>query len=410
MSGTSTRLALLGNRDFTFFLAARFLATLAVQMQTVAVGWQVYEVTRDPLDLGLIGLSQFLPFVLLILPAGHLADSRDRRRIITLCFSLECICALLLLVLASRGLRSATPVFAVMVLFGVARAFAMPTGQALLPNLVPREQFGTAVALNSSTWQVATIAGPALGGVVYLSGAPVVYATVAALLAIAVLLTLMVRRGGERAVSTETPGLRTLLSGLSFVWSRRPVLGAISLDLFAVLFGGATALLPVYAADVLHVGPSGLGLLRTAPGVGAALCGLVIGIWPISRHVGRWMFGGVLAFGIATITFGLSGNFWLSVGSLTIMGAGDMVSVYIRHLLVQLETPDAIRGRVSAVNAVFIGASNELGEFESGLTAALFGTVPAVVVGGCATLVVAGAWSRLFPELATMSRFPGQES
>jgi len=404
------RFAVLRNRDFTLFLAARFLATLAVQMQTVAVGWQVYEVTRDPLDLGLIGLSQFLPFVLLILPAGHMADSRDRRRIITLCFALECVCALLLLALAARGLHSAAPVFAVMVLFGIARAFAMPTGQALLPNLVSREQFGTAVALNSSTWQVATIAGPALGGVVYLSGAPVVYGTVAALLALAVLFTLMVRRGGERTATTETPGLHTLLSGLRFVWSRRPVLGAISLDLFAVLFGGATALLPVYAADVLHVGPGGLGLLRTAPGAGAALCGLAIGILPISRHVGRWMFGGVVAFGIATVVFGVSTSFWLSVAALTLMGAGDMVSVYIRHLLVQLETPDAIRGRVSAVNAVFIGASNELGEFESGLTAAWFGTVPAVIVGGCATLLVAGAWSRLFPELRLMDRFPGSGS
>ena len=404
------RFAVLRNRDFTLFLAARFLATLAVQMQTVAVGWQVYEVTRDPLDLGLIGLSQFLPFVLLILPAGHMADSRDRRRIITLCFALECVCALLLLALAVHGLHSAAPVFAVMVLFGIARAFAMPTGQALLPNLVSREQFGTAVALNSSTWQVATIAGPALGGVVYLSGAPVVYGTVAALLALAVLFTLMVRRGGERTAATETPGLHTLLSGLRFVWSRRPVLGAISLDLFAVLFGGATALLPVYAADVLHVGPGGLGFLRTAPGAGAALCGLAIGILPISRHVGRWMFGGVVAFGIATVVFGVSTSFWLSVAALTLMGAGDMVSVYIRHLLVQLETPDAIRGRVSAVNAVFIGASNELGEFESGLTAAWFGTVPAVIVGGCATLLVAGAWSRLFPELRLMDRFPGSGS
>jgi MFS family permease len=404
------RFAVLRNRDFTLFLAARFLATIAVQMQTVAVGWQVYEVTRDPLDLGLIGLSQFLPFVLLILPAGHMADSRDRRRIITLCFALECVCALLLLALAARGLHSAAPVFAVMVLFGIARAFAMPTGQALLPNLVSREQFGTAVALNSSTWQVATIAGPALGGVVYLSGAPVVYGTVAALLALATLLTLMVRRGGERTPTTETPGLHTLLSGLRFVWSRRPVLGAISLDLFAVLFGGATALLPVYAADVLHVGPSGLGLLRTAPGAGAALCGLAIGIAPIARHVGRWMFGGVVAFGVATIAFGLSTSFWLSIAALAVMGAGDMVSVYIRHLLVQLETPDAIRGRVSAVNAVFIGASNELGEFESGLTAAWFGTVPAVIVGGCATLLVAGAWSRLFPELRLMDRFPGSGS
>jgi MFS family permease len=408
MSGDSSpRLAVLRNRDFTFFLAARFLATLAVQMQTVAVGWQVYAVTRAPLDLGLIGLSQFLPFVLLILPAGHIADTRDRRRIISVCFALECVCALLLLALALRGLHSAVPVFAVMVLFGIARAFAMPTGQALLPNLVSREQFGTAVALNSSTWQVATIAGPALGGVIYLSGAPVVYATVAALLAIAVLLTLMVRRGGERRESAEAPSLRTLLSGLSFVWSRRPLLGAISLDLFAVLFGGATALLPVYAADVLHVGPEGLGLLRTAPGVGAVLCGLAIGVVPISRHAGRWMFGGVVVFGVATITFGLSNNFWLSVAALAVMGVGDMVSVYIRHLLVQLETPDEIRGRVSAVNAVFIGASNELGEFESGLTAAWFGVVPAVVVGGCATLLVAGAWSRLFPELRLMDRFPG---
>ncbi len=402
----SRRSAILRNADFTRFIAARFLASLAVQMQAVAVGWQVYEVTRDPLDLGLVGLSQFLPFVVLILPAGHLADNHDRRRIVSVCFALQCLCALLLLAFAWRGLASAWPVFAVMVLFGIARAFSMPTGQALLPNLVPREQFATAVAINSSTWQVSTIAGPALGGVVYLAGATVVYATVAALLAAAVVLMLMVNGGGERAAALEPPGWHTLLSGLRFVWSRRPVLGAISLDLFAVLFGGATALLPVYAADVLHVGPSGLGLLRTAPGAGAALCGIVLGLAPISRQVGRWMFGGVVAFGVATVVFGVSHDFWLSVTALAVMGAGDMVSVYIRHLLVQLETPDAIRGRVSAVNAVFIGASNELGEFESGITAAWFGTVPAVIVGGCATLVVAGAFARLFPELRDMDRLP----
>ena len=404
------RYAVLRNRDFTAFLAARFLATLAVQMQTVAVGWQVYEVTRDPLDLGLVGLSQFLPFVLLVLPAGHLADSRDRRRILAACFALEAVCALLLLAFAARGLSSAAPVFAVMVLFGTARAFAMPTGQALLPNLVGREQFGTAVALNSSTWQVATIAGPALGGLVYLAGATVVYATVAALLVVSVALLFMVRRGGERAAAPEAPSLKSLLSGLGFVWSRRPLLGAISLDLFGVLFGGATALLPVYAADVLHVGPAGLGVLRTAPGVGAAVCGIVLGLAPITRHVGRWMFGGVAVFGLATILFGLSQWFWLSLAALTVMGAGDMVSVYIRHLLVQLETPDAIRGRVSAVNAVFIGASNELGEFESGVTAAWFGTVPAVVVGGGATLAVAWLWRRWFPELRDMDRFPGADT
>lgn len=402
----SRRSAILRNADFTRFIAARFLASLAVQMQAVAVGWQVYEVTRDPLDLGLVGLSQFLPFVVLILPAGHLADNHDRRRIVSVCFALQCLCALLLLAFAWRGLASAWPVFAVMVLFGIARAFSMPTGQALLPNLVPREQFATAVAINSSTWQVSTIAGPALGGVVYLAGATVVYATVAALLAAAVVLMLTVNGGRERAAAPEPPGWHTLLSGLRFVWSRRPVLGAISLDLFAVLFGGATALLPVYAADVLHVGPSGLGLLRTAPGAGAALCGIVLGLAPISRQVGRWMFGGVVAFGVATVVFGVSHDFWLSVTALAVMGAGDMVSVYIRHLLVQLETPDAIRGRVSAVNAVFIGASNELGEFESGITAAWFGTVPAVIVGGCATLVVAGAFARLFPELRDMDRLP----
>jgi MFS family permease len=406
-----SRRALLANRGFTRFLAARFLATLAVQMQTVAVGWQVYEVTRNPLDLGLVGLSQFLPFVLLILPAGHLADSRDRRRILGACFALECACALLLLAFAAHGLESARPVFAVMVLFGIARAFAMPTGQALLPNLVPRAQFGTAVALNSSTWQVATIAGPALGGIVYLAGAPVVYASVAALLALAAAMVFRLREGGrDEARIAEPPGWQSLLSGLRFVRSRRLVLGAISLDLFAVLFGGATALLPVYAADVLHVGPAGLGWLRTAPGVGAALCGLALGLWPVTRRVGRWMFGGVVVYGLATLVFGASTSFWLSLGALGAMGAGDMVSVYVRHLLVQLETPDEIRGRVSAVNAVFIGASNELGEFESGVTAAWFGTVPAVLVGGCATLAVAGLWSRLFPELARMDRFPGAGS
>ncbi len=408
---SDARRAVLRNRDFTRFIAARFLATLAVQMQTVAVGWQVYEVTRNPLDLGLIGLSQFLPFVLLVLPAGHLADSRDRRRILAACFALECVCALLLLAFAARGLDSARPVFAVMVLFGVARAFAMPTGQALLPNLVPRAQFGTAVALNSSTWQVATIAGPSLGGLVYLAGPSVVYGTVAALLAASVLMVLGLRTGGrDEARSVEPPGWQALLSGLRFVRSRRLVLGAISLDLFAVLFGGATALLPVYAADVLHVGPAGLGWLRTAPGIGAAVCGIALGVLPIARQVGRWMFGGVIVYGLATLVFGFSTVLWLSLAALVVMGAGDMVSVYVRHLLVQLETPDDIRGRVSAVNAVFIGASNELGEFESGVTAAWFGTVPAVIVGGCATLVVAGVWWRRFPELSRMDRFPGSDS
>jgi MFS family permease len=405
----TARLEVLRNRDFGLFLVGRLLATLAVQMQTVAVGWQVYSVTRDPLDLGLIGFSQFVPFIVLILPAGQIADRRDRRRILTGCFAVECVCALALLALALRGIESAWPVFAVMFLFGAARAFAMPTGQALLPNLVPHEQFGSAVALNTSTWQVATIAGPAIGGILYVAGPATVYATVAVLLAAATAMTFTLRGGGGSALPPEPQTLDALLSGLRFVWRRRPVLGAISLDLFAVLFGGATALLPVYAADVLHVGPGGLGVLRAAPGVGAALCGVALSLVPITRSVGRWMFGGVLAFGVATIVFGVSRNFTVSLVALTLLGAGDMVSVYIRHLLVQLQTPDDIRGRVSAVSAVFIGASNELGEFESGVTAAWWGTVPAVIVGGCATLVVAAVWMRWFPELSKLDRFPPPE-
>jgi MFS family permease len=407
------RRALLRNADFTRYVGARFLGSLAVQMQTVAVGWQVYEATRRPLDLGLIGLSQFLPFILLILPAGHFADTRDRRSILVGCHALLLVCAMLLLGFAKQGLSSALPVFAVMTLFGIARAFAMPASQALLPNLVDREHFGTAVAFNSSLWQVTTIVGPALGGLLYLAGPATVYGTVTALLAIAVLLLATLKRGGESSAEKPlSPPLdrNALFEGLRFVRQRRPVLGAISLDLFAVLFGGATALLPVFAADVLHVGPTGLGWLRAAPGIGAAVCGLVLSANPVTRHVGRWMFGGVIVFGIATLAFGVSKSFWVSLAALTVLGAGDMVSVYIRHLLVQLETPDAIRGRVSAVNAVFIGASNELGEFESGVVAAWLGAVPAVVVGGAATLLVAFAWTRLFPEIWHMDRFTGSET
>jgi MFS family permease len=267
---------------------------------------------------------------------------------------------------------------------------------------------GAALALNSSVWQIATIAGPALGGIVYLAGPATVYTSVAVLLGIAVALTLAIPAPSEDRHSGEPPSRDSLLSGLRFVRSRPLILGAISLDLFAVLFGGATALLPVYAADVLHVGPTGLGWLRTAPGIGAAVCGAVLGLLPITRRVGGWMFAGVIAYGCATLVFGVSTQFWLSMVALVAMGAGDMVSVYIRHLLVQLETPDEIRGRVSAVNAVFIGASNELGEFESGLTASWWGTVPAVIAGGLATLGVAGLWARLFPELRRLDRFPGE--
>jgi MFS family permease len=398
---------ILARTDFRRFLSARLLATLAAQMQTVAVGWQIYAITRDPLDLGLIGLSQFLPFVVLILPAGQVADHYDRRRILTACYAVEALCAALLLWFTIHSITSAWPVFAAMTLLGCARAFSMPSGQALLPNLVTREEFTRAVALNSSVFQIATVVGPAVGGLLYLAGPRVVYSSVLTLALISIVLMLRVQTGGRLSTAEREPAsLQTLLSGLRFVRSKPIVLGAISLDLFAVLFGGATALLPIFASDILHVGPSGLGLLRTAPGVGASLCAVVLAFLPISRHVGPWMFGGVAMFGVATIVFGYSTSFMLSLLALLVLGAADMVSVYVRHLLVQLETPDRIRGRVSAVSAVFIGASNELGEFESGVTAKWWGTVRAVIIGGIATLVVTGLWTRFFPSLWRMDDLP----
>jgi MFS family permease len=402
-------LSVLRHPDVLRFVSARFLATLAAQIQLVAVGWQMYAITGDPLDLGLIGLSQFIPFVTLILPAGHAADHYNRSRIVTLCYVTEAVCAVVLLTMTLSGVQATWPILLAMVLLGGARAFSMPGAQSLLPNLVPPESFTRAVALNSSAHQVATVVGPALGGLLYLAGPTIVYGSTLVLAIVAAILMSQVRGGrGHLNSKREPASLQTLLSGLRFVRSRPVVLGAISLDLFAVLLGGATALLPMFASDILHAGPGGLGLLRTAPGIGAALCAMVIAMSPITRHVGPWMFGGVAVFGIATIVFGMSTNFYLSMLALTVLGAADMVSVYVRHLLVQLETPDAIRGRVSAVSSVFIGASNELGDFESGLVAKWLGAVRAVVIGGVATLVVTGLWTRLFPVLWRMQEFPGK--
>jgi MFS family permease len=396
---------LLQHAGFVRFLSARLLASVAVQMQTVAVGWQIYAITGDPLDLGLIGLSQFLPFVLLVLPAGHVADRHNRALILALCIALEFGCALALLAFTLSGLDVAWPVFAVMVVFGVARAFSMPAGQAIMPNLVPAALFSRAVAVNSSTWQVSTIAGPAIGGLVYLLGPEVVYGTVAGLLAAAFFFIAGVKT--EKPARPEEPdSWHVLLEGLRFVWKKKVILGAVSLDLFAVLFGGAVALLPAYASDILHVGPDGFGWLRAAPGIGAAIVAIAFAGRPITRHVGAQMFAGVAVFGLATVVFGVSESFPLSLLALVVIGAADMVSVYIRHMLVQLETPDEIRGRVSAVNAVFIGASNELGEFESGLTAAWWGLKPAVVVGGVASVAIAGLWMRWFPDLRRIDNFP----
>lgn len=404
----SSGLAVLRNRNLSFYLSSRFLGTLAVQMQSVAVGWQVYQITGSLFDLGLIGLAQFAPFLVLILWAGHVADRYDRRKIIVLCMLTQLLVSALLLAFTASGSRIVWPVFAVLVLFGSARAFMMPASQAVLRNLVPDKDFGQAVALGSSTFHVAVIAGPVLGGLLYVFGPTTVYMVSAALLLIATLL-MASTNSAPQVRSTAPVSWHTLLEGLRFVRSRPIVLGAISLDLFAVLFGGATALLPAYAHDVLHAGPTALGWLRTAPGAGAALCSILLAFVPIRRHVGAWMFGGVALFGLATLTLGWTGNFMVALVALFVLGAGDMVSVYVRHLLVQYETPDEIRGRVSAVNAVFIGASNELGEFESGVTAGWFGLTRAILLGGAATLAVTGLWAVLFPVLSKMDRFPHHE-
>jgi MFS family permease len=407
-SSASNGFSVLKHRNFAFYLSARVLGTLAVQMQHVAIGWHVYALTGNLFDLGLIGLAQFAPFLLLILPAGHVADRYNRRNIIALCLTAQLLCGLLLLAFTMTGLKIVWPMFLILTLFGSARAFMMPATQAVLVNMVPSEDFSRAVALSSSTFHIAVILGPTLGGLLYFYGAPTVFLVASALLMVSVVLMCM-SKAPPQVVNKEPASWHSVLEGLRFVLSRPVVLGAMSLDLFAVLFGGATAMLPALAADVLHVGPSGLGLLRTAPGMGAALCSVALAFFPITRRVGVWMFGGVALYGACTVLLGSTTSFLVALAALLLMGAGDMISVYVRHLLVQNATPDAIRGRVSAVNSVFIGASNELGEFESGVTAGWFGLVRSVIFGGLATLAVTGAWSVLFPVLSRMDRFPHAE-
>jgi MFS family permease len=407
-------LAVLKNRDFKLYLASRFCASIATQMVIMAVGWQVYHITGRVLDLGLIGLSQFLPFLCLVLFAGHVADQFDRRLIIMLGHCAYAICTVLLLSFAWLNLRTTLPIFAVLAFLGITRAFQMPAAQSFVPTIVTTANLRNALALNSSANQVASILGPSLGGVVYAiaegllgqnTGAGVVYGAAAILVLAAITLVSLIRKR-RVAASRAALSWSTLLSGLHFVWHRKTVLGAISLDLFAVLFGGATALLPAYTREVLHAGPDVFGYLRAAPGIGAGAMALWLAFRPISRHVGVTMFVGVGAFGMATVVLGLTHLFWVALVALVILGMGDMISVFVRSLLVQLQTPDEIRGRVSAVTSVFIGTSNELGEFESGTTAAWFGLVPAIVIGGVATMVITVLWARvLFPALWRMQTF-----
>lgn len=405
MPSSSSRFAVLANRNFTLFAASRFLSSTAIWMQSVAVGWQVYAKTGNVADLGYVGLAQFLPFIVFILVSGQVADRFDRVRILAVCNTAYIAGSLLLLAYTLSGSKSVTPVFAILLVLGTSRAFAMPANQAVLRNLVHPDHFRQAVALNSTSFHIAVVAGPVLGGFLYLAGPATVHACVSTSLVLATLLLLFVRT--RSATETKDPVTwRTTLEGFRFVRSRPVILGAISLDLFAVLFGGATAMLPALARDVLHADSTALGFLRAAPAVGAATTTILLATFPLRNRVGAWMFSGVGLFGAATIVFGLSTNLALSLACLFFLGVGDMISVYIRQILVQTQTPDALRGRVSAVSAVFIGASNELGEFESGLAASWFGLVPSIVLGGAATLAVTAGWCAAFPSLRRMRSFP----
>ncbi|WP_277641332.1 MFS transporter [Wolinella succinogenes] len=394
--------------DFWRILSARALSMFCYQMLSVAVGWQVYSLTGEVFDLGLVGLAQFLPMFLLTLLVGQVADWYDRRVIVALAQALQAMGVLLLAWGSVGGWLDLYHILGILLLLSSVRAFEGPSIQALLPNLVSKEFFPKAVAWMASCTQSAVIIGPALGGVLYVWGAQSVYGTVSALMVVASLLVVGVRRTHEIA-SRQKMSKESLLAGIAFIRSRPAMMGAISLDLFAVLLGGATAMLPVYAKDILETDTVGLGLLRAAPAIGALLVSLYLARFPLQGGVGRKMFRAVMIFGLATIGFALSTHFWLSMGMLVVLGGSDVVSVVIRSSLVQLSTPDEMRGRVSAVNSMFIGASNQLGEFESGMAAALLGVVPSVVLGGVGTILVALWWMRLFPELSRIERLKDLE-
>lgn len=395
---------LLRQRAFIRMWFARVSGTAGTQMLMVAVGWQMYELTASAWDLGLVGLYQFVPALLLTLVAGHVADRLHRSRIVAVCYFMQAVAALIL-VSATQGWGSYGSwvsrelLLGISVLLGVARAFQMPAQQALTPMLVPHSMLSRAMAFSSGGNQSAVIVGPALGGVIFVAGASAVYASCTFIFTAACILISRVQYD-HVPPPREPVSLRTMLAGAEFILQRKALLGAVSLDLFAVLLGGATALLPMFARDILHVGPWGLGLLRSAPAAGAVLTSVVLTRWPLERRVGYTMLSAVGVYGLCMVVFGLSTNFFLSLFVLAVSGCADMVSVVVRQTLVQLETPDAMRGRVGAINSVFIGASNQLGEFESGATAALMGPVGSVVAGGIGTLLVAAAWLKLFPSLA----------
>lgn len=391
------------HRAFTLFWCARIAAWLAMQMQVVAVGWQVYAMTGTALSLGLVGLLQFLPTLLLVLVSGHIVDTHDRRRILVAVLAVEAAAIGALCALTTAGALTPGLIFAIVVLLGTAKSFEGPAMQALLSALVPPEDLPNAIAWNSSAMQSAMVAGPAVGGLLYVAGPAVVYGVSTALLATAALLVFILRPRPvnlpRRAISVQT-----LTAGISFIRNQPAILGAMSLDMVAVLLGGATALLPVYARDVLHVGPWGLGLLRSAPAVGALVMALALARFGVRRNAGTWMLGAVGGYGLATVVFGLSSHPALSFVALSLLGAMDQVSVFVRQTLIQLSTPDQMRGRVGAVSSLFIGASNQLGEFESGVLASWLGAVPAVVAGGVGACGIAMLWAWRFPSLRRLDR------
>ncbi|HWA94419.1 MAG TPA: MFS transporter [Terracidiphilus sp.] len=398
------------SRDFQRYQLARVAVILGAEAQAVAVAWQVYSITHRPLDLGFTGLALFLPGLLFLLPAGHVADRFDRRQVILTCYTLQVFCTGALLWFAHTHLQNVLPIYAVLFLIGTGRAFSAPASSALIPHLVPEKHFVNAVTWGGAIFQFANMTGPALGGLLFtfplvhfipgttMQGAGIVYlfnlCTLLWFLALIGSLRVRLGRMEHRATSLDT-----MLAGFRYVWSMRLLLGSFSLDLFVVLLGGAVALMPIFASEILHTGPTGLGVLRAAPAVGALSMSLVMARFPIKRKAGKLLFTCVAIYGVAIVVFGLSRNLWLSLVALAISGAADTISVIIRGSMLQLATPPEMRGRVSAVNSLFIGASNEFGEFESGLTAQWLGAVRATVIGGIGSLMVSGIWSVLFPSL-----------
>lgn len=410
VASSADRSLILRHPSFFRFWVGQLGANSGFQMLSVAIGWQLYDLTHRPLDLGLVGLAEFLPVLFLTLPAGHVADRYRRRSVVSICYAVEGATCAAFFLSSVTGTLDPALVYTLAAILGTARAFASPAASALLPTLIPREAFGHAQAWSSSVFHVASIAGPAVGGLLYGLGPETAYLSCAALFALGAFMAGSLPAGAAPAAPPEGSKLASVFAGMSFIRRERAILGTISLDLFAVLLGGATALLPIFARDILVTGPVGLGLLRAAPALGALAVALYLARRPLQRRAGIKMFTAVIIFGVGTCVFALSRDFFLSLAALLLLGAGDMVSVFIRHSLVQLRTPDGMRGRVSAVNSIFIGASNQLGEFESGLTADWFGVVPAALLGGIGTLAVVGLWYHLFPELRRVDRLDPERS